>query len=193
MTTAGTRDRLAASARKILESEGSGQISMRRIADDVGVTAMAVYRHFADREELLNALADRGFEELSVKLEAARLRGDLDQRMKTVLNANLDFALQHPRLFELMFLERRTQARRYPRDFKAGASPTANQFAVLVEEGVRKGVFKQVDLWEVVFESGALLQGLMMLYLGGRIDATEKEFRVMCHRAMGRYFDGIRN
>jgi len=50
-----------------------------------------------------------------------------------------------------------------------------------------------VDVWEIAFESGALIQGLVMLYLGGRVATTEQEFRKMVHRAMERYLNGIRN
>jgi AcrR family transcriptional regulator len=153
---------------------------------------MAVYRHYADRNGLLNALADEGFAELAGQLEKARLRGDLTARMRKVLDVNLDFALATPRLFELMFLRTRQGARQFPRDFEAGKSPTANPFAELVAEGMRDDVFEQGDVWEIALESGALLQGLVMLYLGGRIDATEQEFRRICHRAMGRYVNGIR-
>jgi len=95
-------------------------------------------------------------------------------------------------MFELMFLQPRKGARQFPGDFAAGKSPTANVFAELVAEGVRQGVFRQIDVWEVVFEAGALLQGLVMLYLGKRMDASETGFREVCHRALGRYLDGIR-
>jgi hypothetical protein len=37
-----------------------------------------------------------------------------------------------------------------------------------------------------------LLQGLVMLYVGGRVGASEQDFRAMCHRAFGRYLHGIR-
>ena len=47
-------------------------------------------------------------------------------------------------------------------------------------------------LWEITLEMGALLQGLVMLYLGGRIGMEAGEFRSLCHRSFGRYFDGIR-
>jgi hypothetical protein len=121
-----------------------------------------------------------------------RLKGDLTTRIRKVLDVNLTFALETPRLFELMFLRSRQGARQFPRDFVADKSPTASQFAELVAEGMRDGVFLQGDVWEIVFESGALLQGLVMLYLGGRVDSTEREFREICHRAMGRYLNGIR-
>ena len=192
MTAEPTRQRIARAASALLEAEGAGAVTMRRVAAAADITAMAVYRHYADRDALLNALANEGFEGLTKMLDAVRLCGDFESRVKQVLDTNLDFALGRPRLFDLMFLQARKGARRFPRDFVAGKSPTGNRFAELVAEGIGRGVFRRVDVWEVVFETGALLQGLVMLYLGERVDATEPEFRAICHRAMGRYLNGIR-
>ena len=167
-------------------------MTMRRVAAMVGITPMAVYRHYPDRTGLLNALADAGFEELSGRLTAGSLPMDIQKRLTKVLDLNLDFALQHPRLFELMFLKRREGSRQYPRDFKAGKSPTANVMAALIQEGMDSGYFQKDDVWEIVFETGALLQGLVMLYLGGRIATSAAGFRSLCHRSFSRYIDGIR-
>jgi AcrR family transcriptional regulator len=192
MTTEPTSDRIATEARRLLDAEGVDAVTMRRVAAAVGITAMAVYRHYPDRDGLLNALADEGFTELAARLATARLKGDLATRFRKVLDVNVDFALEQPRLFELMFLRNRQGARKFPRDFASGKSPTANQFAELMAEGIREGIYPDVDIWEITFESGALLQGLVMLYQGGRVDATEGEFRRICHRAMERYLNGIR-
>ena len=192
MKDGSTSSRIADAARKLLETEGAEGVTMRRVAGAVGITAMAVYRHYPDRDGLLNALADEGFVALAAQLAAVRVEGSLEERMLKLLDINLDFALERPRLFELMFLRPRSGARQFPRDFAAGKSPTANLFAELVAEGMRDGVFQQGDVWEIVFESGALLQGLVMLYLGGRVYADEQGFRELCHRALGRYTNGIR-
>lgn len=57
---------------------------------------------------------------------------------------------------------------------------------------MKEGVFVQGDVWEITFEIGALLQGLVMLYQGGRVEGTAEEFRALCHRAFRRYLNGIR-
>jgi AcrR family transcriptional regulator len=192
MLSASTSSRIAIAARALLDAEGVEAVTMRRVAAAVGITAMAVYRHYADRDALLNALADEGFAELAARLSQVRLKGDLFTRLHKILDANLDFALRTPRLFELMFLRPRRGARQFPRDFAAGKSPTANVFAELMQEGIRAGVFQTVDVYEVAFESGALLQGLVMLYLGERMAVSGAEFRRICHRALERYMNGIR-
>jgi AcrR family transcriptional regulator len=187
-----TAQKIAKAARNLLGKEGEEGVTMRRVAAAVSITPMAVYRHYPNREGLLNALADQGFQELAARLAATRFYGDIEERLTKVLDVNLDFALQNPRLFELMFLKPREGARQYPRDFKAGKSPTANLTAELIQEGMRIGYFRKDDVWEIVFETGALLQGLVMLYLGGRIGTSGAGFRFLCHRSFWRYIHGIR-
>lgn len=188
-----TAERIAIAARHLLDKEGADAVTMRRVAKAVGITAMAVYRHYPDREGLLNALADEGFDSLAVTLAAVRLSGDIEKRLMQILDIYIDHALQNPRLFELMFLKPRPGARRFPRDFKAGASPTANLAFQLFREGMQTGHFRKDDPWAITFETGAMLQGLVMLYLGGRMDLSPVRFRAFCRRSFRRYFHGIRN
>jgi AcrR family transcriptional regulator len=192
MPARSTAKRIAVAARRLLDKEGVEAVTMRRVAAAVGVTAMAVYRHYPDRKGLLNALADEGFRELAERLDAVRSSGSFEERLTRVLDVNLTFGFENPRLFELMFLTPREGARQYPKDFAAGKSPTANLWAQLLEEGMASGYFRKDDLWAIVFETGALMQGLMMLYLGGRVDMSATRFRVFCHQSMRRYMHGIR-
>jgi len=187
-----TPDRIALAAGRLLDREGTHAVTMRRVARAVGVTAMALYRHFADRDDLLNALADAGFEELTARASSMAMPADPEQQLMNILDLFLDFALEKPRLFELMFLERREGARQFPGDFRTGRSPTAKFAAGALETGMKQGAFRRDDVWEITFETGAMLQGLVMLYLGGRVGTSEEEFRALCHRAFRRYLDGIR-
>jgi AcrR family transcriptional regulator len=166
---------------------------MRRVADAVGITAMAIYRHFPDRAGLLNAVANQGFEELATQLAGMRFSGDIEERLTRMGKTYLDYALKNPRRFELMFLKPREGARKYPRDFKAGRSPTANLMVDVLKEGMESGFFRKDDPWEIVFEMGALSHGLIMLYLGGRMDMPTARFRALYQRSFRRYIHGIRN
>jgi AcrR family transcriptional regulator len=186
-----TSEKIAAAASRLLGSEGADAVTMRRVAEAVGITAMAVYRHYPNRAGLLNALADEGFAELAVRLARLKATGDIKKRLERVMDVFLDHALERPRLFELMFLKPREGARRFPEDFRAGRSPTANPSAVILGEGMKAGVLREDDVWEIVFEMGALLQGLIMLYLGGRTSLSETEFRKFCRRSFERYMHGI--
>ena len=186
-----TAEKIAAAARGLLDREGAEAVTMRRVAQAVGITAMALYRHYPNRSGLLNKLADEGFEELAGRLERAKLRGGTKEQLEQLMQVFLDHALEKPRLFELMFLKPREGARQFPRDFRAGESPTANPSARVLRQGMASGILREDDVWEIVFEMGALLQGLIMLYLGGRMSLTERQFRQYCRRSFERYMHGI--
>lgn len=188
-----TARKIHVAARKLLDKEGADAVTMRRVAEKVGITAMAIYRHFPDRAALLNALADDGFRELAVWLAEQRLTGNIEERLYRMGDLYLEHALEHPKLFELMFLKPREGARRYPRDFKDGKSPTANLMAETVQAAMDDGYFKKDDVWEITFEMGALSHGLIMLYLGGRLSTSATGFRALYRRSFRRYVNGIRS
>jgi AcrR family transcriptional regulator len=187
-----TTRRIAIAGRRLLDKEGAEAVTMRRVAKAVGITPMAIYRHYPDRAALLKALADEGFEELAARLTGKRFSTSIEERLTQMGEIYVNHALQNPRLFELMFLNPREGARRYPQDFKAGDSPTANLLAEAIREGMKSGHFRQDDVWEIVFEMGALSQGLIMLYLGGRMGMTPTRFRALYRRSLRRFIHGIR-
>jgi AcrR family transcriptional regulator len=193
LPTALTAQKIATAARRLLDREGAEAVTMRRVAEAVGITPMAVYRHYPDRAGLLNALANEGFDELARRLATKRFSVDIERRLTKMADIYLEHALENPRLFELMFLKPREGARRYPRDFKLGDSPTANLLAEVIREGMESGHLRKDDTWEVVFEIGALSHGLILLYLGGRIGLTPARFRDFYRRSFRRYIRGIRN
>src|SRR5271157_475329 len=192
MTASPTASRIATAARRLLDKEGTEAVTMRRVAKAVGVTPMAIYRHYPDRASLLNALADEGFEELTAFLAGKKFSGSIEGQLTKMVEIYLEHALQKPRLFELMFLKPREGARRYPRDFKAGRSPTANLMAAVVQRAIDSGYFRNDDAWEIVFAMGALSHGLIMLYLGGRMGVSVVHFRAFYRRSFRRYIRGIR-
>ena len=192
VTSVATVNRIASAARRLLDREGTEAVSMRRVAQAVGITPMAIYRHYPNRAALLNVLADAGFRELAAAVSERNFTGGIEARLAKMADIYLLHALDNPRLFELMFLNKREGARRYPHDFKAGRSPTANPMAEVVLEGMRAGNFRKDDHWEITFEMGALSHGLIMLYLGGRIDATPARFRALYRRSFHRYLHALR-
>src|SRR6185503_17019443 len=89
------RPALLRAAAKVLEAEGREAVSLRDLARRAGVSHAAPYRHFADREALLAALAEEGFVLLAAELEGK------PRREQAV--AYVRFALANPGRFRLMF------------------------------------------------------------------------------------------
>ncbi len=179
-------------ARKLLDREGIAAVAMRPVAERVGITPMAIYRHYADRASLLNAVADEGFQELAARVRTLQLRGNVEHRLMQVATLFLNAALQFPNLYQLMFLVPREGARVYPKDFKAGRSPTFNLTVDILDEAMRAGELRPDDPVEIAFELSALSHGLIVLYLAGRAAQTDKEFRLLHQRSFRRYLDGLR-
>ena len=187
-----TADRILAAARDILDRDGLAEVAMRRVADRVGITPMAIYRHYADRASLLNAIANQGFQELADRMHARPLNGGVETRLAQLGETFVEFALQLPNLYELMFLAPRKGARLYPRDFKAGRSPTFSPSVKLLKEAMQTGELRHDDPVEIAFEISALSHGLIVLYRGGRVGLSARKFRILYRRSFRRYIHGLR-
>jgi AcrR family transcriptional regulator len=187
-----TEERIAETALKLLETGGEDGVSMRRVATAVGITPMAIYHHFADRRALLNFVVDREFTKYSESMQAAPRRGTYESQILTCMDAYIDYAFAHPRIFDYVFAEPRPGARRFPEDFRARRSPTLNPVADLLQKAMEAGYLKHDDVWEVAMELWAHTHGYVALYRGGRFDLPEKEFRALVRRSIRRMIHGLK-
>ena len=179
-------------ALEILEAEGAEAVSMRRVAAAVGITPMAIYHHFANREALLNQITDREFSKLLEHILANPPRGNSESRMINALEGYIDYALVRPRIFDYVFSRQRPGARRFPKDFRARQSPTLNPVADVIAAAMEHGDLKKDDVWEIAFALWAHVHGYVMLYRAGRIALSEKEFRELIRRSLRRFVHGLK-
>ncbi|HUO94484.1 MAG TPA: TetR/AcrR family transcriptional regulator [Rhizomicrobium sp.] len=180
-----TQDRIFKAARRLFDEKGLEGVSLRNVAKKIGITPMAIYRHFADKQALIDALVLDGLAEWSARVEALPPAKGL-AKIEQIGEAYLDFALKAPRRFEAAFLLPSTKARRYPDDFVAGRSPAGNVSMKILEEAAAQGLIKDVAPIEIMITNAALSQGLISLYRAGRVAGGEREFRDLYRRAMRR-------
>jgi AcrR family transcriptional regulator len=95
------RRALVATATQMLENEEAENLSLREVARRAGVSHNAPYRHFADRDSLLAAVAAEGFRALGQTM--AESRSASAQPLRAIGEAYVQFAIGRPRLFGLMF------------------------------------------------------------------------------------------
>jgi AcrR family transcriptional regulator len=91
---------IVAAARELLEAEGAEGLTMRRVADRLGIRAPSLYKHLPDKRALEAALISAGFAELAATFEAASEDGD--DPLLAIGAAYRDFAHRHPHLYRLM-------------------------------------------------------------------------------------------
>src|SRR3954466_15383425 len=99
------REELLREGERALESGGAAGLSLREVARAVGVSHAAPRRHFADRQALLDALAQDGFERLARDLDdaVAGAGPSFEARLAAGAAAYVTFATRHGALLELMF------------------------------------------------------------------------------------------
>ncbi len=120
------RAALLQDGRTLLEEVGPADFSLSELARRAGVSPSAVYRHFADKEALLDGIADEGYRVFhQALLQAQRQASDERDGLLRMVRAYLGFAREQPGLFSVMFRARPGRA-------ESEAGPPA--FATLVEQ-----------------------------------------------------------
>jgi AcrR family transcriptional regulator len=180
-----TKDEILAAARAAFDKGGLNGLSLREVARDVGITPMAIYRHFESKEALVDALVLDGLAVWSARALAVPKCEPL-RWLERIGECYLDFALKEPRRYEAAFLLHSRVARRYPDDFVAGRSPAGAIQLKIIEDAIAHGQLGGASAVEILIIIAGLSQGLVTLYRAGRIAGGETEFRKLYRRAMRR-------
>src|ERR1700724_2129306 len=99
------RAALVHAAMEVLEESGEAELSLRAVARRAGVSAAAPYRHYDDRGALVSAGAAGGYRELAERLAAAHPSPSTPDELASAAVAYVQFALERPALFRIMFGE----------------------------------------------------------------------------------------
>lgn len=102
------REEIVAATERLLISTGSvDAVSIRAVADAVGVTPPSIYMHFKHKEELIYEVCERIFRALDTVIEQATCdECDPLDEVKAIGRAYIDFGLQHPEQYRLLFMTR---------------------------------------------------------------------------------------
>src|SRR6516164_910246 len=103
---------IADAALQLLEAEGAEGLTMRRLADRLGIRAPSIYKHLPDKEALETAIISIGFELQTAAFETA-LEGSADP-LAALASAYREFAHARPHLYRLMTERELDRARLTP-------------------------------------------------------------------------------
>jgi AcrR family transcriptional regulator len=192
-----TAEKIASVALTILEKDGAEAVTMRRVAEAVGITPMAIYHHFPDRQVMLTFITDREFDKLADHMRANKRalprNATAATRLLRVMDYYIDYSFAHPQVFDYVFSRPREDARKFPDDFRARRSPTINLVAETVEEAMQAGIIRKGDKWEIAMDLWAFAHGHIALYRAGRFALDEAAFRIFLRRSFRRFMDGLRS
>jgi AcrR family transcriptional regulator len=183
--------RIIAAAQELFAAEGIEGISMRKIADRVGVTATALYHHFRDKGAILDALISAGLSVLSEYLEPALRAKDPERRLRGLIDAYLRFALEQPKYFDLAFLVPSASTRmseELDRHNRATFKMAIEQVAACMQ----MGIFRQGDPIETAVFLWSTAHGLVTLHRMNRLGGDAAQFERLYHGAIKHAMAGLR-
>lgn len=93
-------------ARELFAAEGYEAVTMKRIADRLGITPTAIYFHFADKATLIQELTAADWAAFAQKFARARPEPDPIERLRLAARAYIEFARTHPNQYQLLFMTR---------------------------------------------------------------------------------------
>lgn len=175
------RSALLQEANVMLKESGIAGLSLRQLAERVGVSRMAPYHHFRDKHELLCALATEGFRELDTLLASAELEikpstngskpaaqsVTLKKILSRLVRDYLNFATTNPDRYELMFGRPIWQAAKPSQELKDTAFACFRHYAESISTLLAQSPQAGRKPRRMAQASWATLHGLSRLIIDG--------------------------
>jgi AcrR family transcriptional regulator len=181
------REEIIAAAKQLLASAGrADDVSIRAVADAVGVTSPSIYLHFEDKNELLAAVVADVFAELDEAMQSAAegLVAPLD-RLHAFGVAYIEFALSHQEHYRIAALDPCPM----PEVDRVLASSAFEHFNQTVVECMQAGIFRSGDPLPITLELWAAAHGIAALMITKPFlpwgDPSAVIGRVLCSAALG--------
>lgn len=187
-----TKDIILACSLDQYLQDGYRGLSMRKIASKVGISATAIYRHYSNKEELFHQVIKNGFGTYTNYLLPATQEETAEKRFYKTLEYALDFVMDHPRYFELIFVKSDSKDElANHNDLRKDSKISFDFYTARINECIETGYFKEDHPGEV---SALLLSsyiGFFSLYIGGLLPRSKKEIKQLYWRSVERIMSGI--
>ncbi len=155
-------------AERTVREHGLGELSLRKLAREVGVSHGAPRRHFPDRQSLLDALAEAGFARLGEELRSAvdAAGQDFRAQLRATASAYVRFATRDAALLELMFAAKHQEEAGM---LQAAAERAFSVMLELIAHGQAEGILEPGEPERVGLVLFATIQGIAALVTGGMV------------------------
>lgn len=162
------RARLVGEASRVIETDGTAALSVRRTAQAAGTSTTAVYSLFGSMDGLRRAVLIDAFERFTAAQESITPSDDPFTDVAGLGMAYVQWALDNPKLYELMFGQSVAGIETSPELDAAGTRAIA-PLTGSVTRAIEGGVFVAADVATVVTSLWAQVHGLATLMLAGKL------------------------
>lgn len=177
------KESLLSTALHIVDTEGFDAITLREITQRLGTSRSAVYRHFESKEALMKGVIEQGYaqlDELFTPIFRDKNRS-VEERFELMSRAYLQFAIEHPNLYRLLFGERYREEREGICDYRDETQATGLYALIgLLLEAQEEGSVKKGDPMIQAATIWASVHGLASLLIDGHLmmsDNLEEIYR----------------
>lgn len=186
------RDDVLARACDLFLEEGFDGFSMRALADRVGVTAPALYRHFRSREEVLLAVVDEAYQEMIRYLQGALEAPTPWERFRRAGDGYLEFALEQPRFYQIVYASPEWMGVEDVGEVRERHACAIGQFwHDRVRECMDAGLLREMAPEDPALTMWAHAHGLISIYLQGMLDVDREGFRRLYAESSRRALEGL--
>lgn len=183
------REALIKAGMRAVAEDGPDGFSLRGIATRAGVTPPAVYRHFADKDELLSAIAEECLERYAATIDAAVAAEDGNSlaRFRAVGIATVRFAVAHPEHFRAMTVPGLFS--RLSEETRAQMDAWKEQQRQQILAGQAAGEIADIPVDELLLTANAVVHGLAHMIVEGQLGhvdaARAKQLAIAVTAALG--------
>lgn len=163
------RSTLIEAALEILQTEGIEALSLRRVARASFVSQAAPYSHFRDKNDLMAAIAETGFQKLAMTMadDAAGIKSSRAQ-IEKLIESYIRFAAENKALFQLMFSRELSNMKEYPT-----LAMTAGKSYSLISTALSKRQNQAQDTRFLTVAIWSLCHGLTSLVIDGKVNIEQ--------------------
>jgi AcrR family transcriptional regulator len=167
----------------IVETQGTEALTLRAAARAAGVSQAAPYRHFANKEAILAAVAEEGFRSLMAAIRHASASGEGPLgRLRGVGIGYVTFATKHPSHFRVMFGREMADRRASP-NLRRLATETFNMVVDAISDCQRSGLARAEEpAADLALTAWSSVHGLSALLVEGVLDKPAHEIAEMVTR-----------
>ncbi len=186
------KTRISQAAQDLFLKDGIDGVSMRKVAERVGVTAPAIYRYFRDKDELLTEITTSGLHMLEDYLKPALEAAEPLERLERLIDNYVSFALEQPKYFDFAFLVPGRDIGQISEDLQDHNWTTFRMAVEQIAMCMERGIFRKDDPIEMSILLWATVHGLVILYRTQRFGPDEAQFRKTYSKVIDRLLEALK-
>lgn len=169
------REAILSAALKLFSDKGFENVTMRNIADEIEYSVGTIYLYFGDKDEIFYELHKMGFDEFYKRQLAVQYIKDPLNRLTEHGLAYIQFAIDKPHYYDLMFISRTPGKFINQQDEWISGNRTYDLLKININQAKDAGYFKKTEVDVAAFALWSFVHGISSLFVRDRLKMIPQE------------------